>query len=72
MARECAMCSSKNTAERCEREEWELAFEGLPKMICSIPVTHCIDCGFTYTDERVEKIKDSIHEAFAENWSSKS
>ena len=71
MTRKCAMCGSEHTHERIEREEWEVAYEGLPKMIASIPVTTCFDCSFSFTDERAEKIRDAILEAVSENWSDK-
>jgi hypothetical protein len=68
MTRKCAMCGSENTREVIEREEWDIAYEGLPKMIASIPVTCCVDCEFEFTDERAEKIRDAILEAVSENW----
>lgn len=68
MTRKCENCGSSNTAERIEREEWGIAFEGLPKMIASIPVTRCLDCEFEYTDDRAERIRDAIYDAVKESW----
>jgi len=68
MTRKCGMCGSENTREIIEREEWEIDYEGLPKMIASIPVTVCIDCEFAFTDERAELIRTAILDAVSENW----
>lgn len=69
MIANCPACGSDNTSERCEVDEFIIAFEGLPQLKASVPVTYCRDCKFRSTDHRAELIRSAIYTAFAVNWS---
>jgi putative zinc finger/helix-turn-helix YgiT family protein len=58
---ECSMCGRRNVCTRIEREQFTYG-EGSEaiELTAEVPVRHCSDCGFEFTDEVSE---DKRHEA---------